>query len=123
MRYILLAVMVGVFAVSASAQTEIRLGVDSQKTVWFTMKEFPKLIAEQRFMTAMYTTVKPKGTHHVVFVEVDCSDNSIRLHGMDTYVNMKKVNEIEDVTEWAKPKGVAIKLYAEVCSPRSGNIS
>jgi hypothetical protein len=99
--------------------TQIELGKDGYGDAWFTNKEFPKPLQAKRWMTAMFTTPKMNGEHVVIYVEVDCSDNTIRLHGMDVYRNMEKVGEVGEVTKWGTPKGPSKRLYDSVCRTRS----
>jgi len=103
------------------AQTDYRLGPDKEGEVWYTNKNMIHTVVGQRYMTAMFNAPK-KTLHFAVYVEVDCSDNTIRLHGMDTFRNGNKINSVEDKTEWATPKGLAIKLYQFVCTEK-GTIS
>jgi len=99
--------------------TQIDLGKGSDGDSWYTNKEFPRPLQAKRWMTAMFTTPQVRGEHVVIYVEVDCSDNTIRLHGMEVYRNMRKVSEVEEVTGWATPKGPAKRLYDSVCTTRS----
>jgi hypothetical protein len=118
MRFLLTLAMICTFFGVSYAQTDYRLGPDKDGVVWFTNKKMIHPVVNQRHMTAMFT--EPKTTlHFAVYVEVDCSDNTIRLHGMDTFRNGYKVNSIEDKSDWATPKGLAIKLYQFVCREKA----
>lgn len=124
MKFLLTMAFIAFSTLTVSAQAEVKLGQSTDKQTWFTVRDFIQPIVNQRYMTAMYTTPRAKGTHVVIFVEVDCSDNTIRLHGMDSYRNMRKINSIEEVTQWANPKGIAVKLYQFVCGMEAtGQIS
>jgi hypothetical protein len=124
-QLLILAILATTLTVNAQTKsTEVSLGKDASDVAWFTSTTFPSKVMQRRYMTAMYTTPQVKGSHIVVYVEVDCSDNTIRLHGMDSYTNLEKVDSLTDVTRWARPKGVAIKLYQSVCGTRvRGQIS
>lgn len=111
------------FSVSyAQQKVEVRLGTDKKGTSWFTLEKFIEPIKGQRYMTAMFTNPGRDGSHVALFAEVDCSDNTMRFHGMDSYFNYKKVNSLDETTDWARPAGVAIKLYEFVCTKKGNRL-
>jgi hypothetical protein len=122
MKNLLTLVILLATTITVQAQqkyTQIDLGKGTDGEAWHTNKEFPRPLQAKRWMTAMFTTPRMNGQHVVIYVEVDCSDNTIRLHGMEVYRNMRKVGEVEEVTGWATPKGPAKRLYDSVCTTRS----
>lgn len=114
MKTILIVLMM---AVTVTAQTVTKVGKDSEGTEWFTFTETIKQKEDGRYLAGMHTAPKRRGAMTLVFVELDCSDNTLRLLGVQLWKDGKKEGSLYEKTEWATPKGIGKNLYDLVCHP------
>jgi len=104
-------------SITAQAQQEITLGKDNDGVKWYTRTTLVEKLRDQRHMSAMYTKPNRKNVRYAIYVEVDCSDNTARLHGMDVFRDGEKIGGVEDVTQWIKPKGMVAVMVKIICEP------
>ena len=79
----------------------------------------PSLVTD----TVRKTKIAPMLTNHeggiiVSLNEIDCTDSTIRLHGLQFFEDGKKVVENMKKSDWLKADGIAIKLVELVCKPK-----
>lgn len=119
MKKTIATILILMAVATIQAQTEISLGKDSKGLEWFTFKDKVTKIGKTVYFTGIHTEPKRKGETLIVYMEVDCSDDTVRLVGLTIYDNGKKVATSDEVGGWGKPKGIARKVYNRICTPSS----